>query len=198
MGSMVELEDLIAYGQLGLVEAARTFDTTRGYAFTTFAHYRIRGAILDGLQKLNWFNKAAFHGSKYEYLAHDFLAGEQAVAAEGDAAWLTNASRSLAVSYILSSDQASGVMAAEMVEDGSSRPAGADLMNEELHALVRRAVDSLPPQVAQLIRCTYFEGMNLKEAGEKLGISKAWASRLHARALGLLAARLHKMGYEPS
>src|SRR5687767_10234121 len=44
MGRMVELDDLIAYGQLGLVEAARNFDAGRGLAFTTFAHYRIRGS----------------------------------------------------------------------------------------------------------------------------------------------------------
>ena len=44
----------------------------------------------------------------------------------------------------------------------------------------------------QLVQATYFEGCTLKEAGERLGISKAWASRLHARALDQLARALKR------
>ena len=50
----IDLEDLIAYGQLGLVEAARSFDAGRGCQFSTFAYYRIRGAIYDGAAKMSW------------------------------------------------------------------------------------------------------------------------------------------------
>ena len=48
----VDLEDLVCYGQIGLVEAARDFDSSRGGQFTTYAYYRIRGAILDGMSKM--------------------------------------------------------------------------------------------------------------------------------------------------
>ena len=44
-----------------------------------------------------------------------------------------------------------------------------------------------------LIRGAYFEGLTLKEAGERIGISKAWASRLHAKTLGQLARSLEEM-----
>ena len=48
----VDLDDLIGYGQVGLVEAANEFDGSRGTRFATFAYYRIRGAIYDGLAAL--------------------------------------------------------------------------------------------------------------------------------------------------
>jgi RNA polymerase sigma factor (sigma-70 family) len=56
----VELDDLVAYGQIGLLEALQRFDKDRGMKFATFAWHRIRGAILDGLTKMNWFDRVSF------------------------------------------------------------------------------------------------------------------------------------------
>ena len=56
----LDVDDLVAYGSTGLVEAARRWDPGRGVAFKTFAYYRIRGAIFDGLRKQGWLGKRAF------------------------------------------------------------------------------------------------------------------------------------------
>ena len=66
----VELDDLIAFGQLGLLEAARDFDQKRQVRFTTYAYYRVRGAILDGLSTMNWFTKADYARGRYEQSAN--------------------------------------------------------------------------------------------------------------------------------
>src|SRR5438128_2076815 len=48
----VAFEDYLQYGRVGLLEAIDRFDPARGEAsFTTFAGYRIRGSILNGLEK---------------------------------------------------------------------------------------------------------------------------------------------------
>jgi RNA polymerase sigma factor for flagellar operon FliA len=49
--STVELDELINDGVVGLLDAARRFDPTRGVAFSAYAGHRIRGAILDGLRR---------------------------------------------------------------------------------------------------------------------------------------------------
>ena len=49
----VELDDLVGYGMLGLLDAARKFDHSRGVMFKTYAEHRIRGAILDGLRGMD-------------------------------------------------------------------------------------------------------------------------------------------------
>ena len=46
----VPFEDYIQYANLGLLEAIERFDVERGLAFTTYATYRIRGAVLNGLE----------------------------------------------------------------------------------------------------------------------------------------------------
>src|SRR3569623_1222324 len=48
----VDFEDLVSLGQIGLVTAAKQYEPGRGVAFTTFAYYRIRGSIFDGLRSM--------------------------------------------------------------------------------------------------------------------------------------------------
>ncbi len=50
----VEVDDLIQAGMLGLLEAAANYTAGRGASFETYAGIRIRGAMLDGLRKLDW------------------------------------------------------------------------------------------------------------------------------------------------
>ena len=54
----VELEDLVSAGVVGLIEAARSFDSSKNVHFRTFAKFRIRGAIFDSLRETDW-------GSRY-------------------------------------------------------------------------------------------------------------------------------------
>jgi RNA polymerase sigma factor for flagellar operon FliA len=54
----VQLEDLIQSGMIGLLEAARQFDSSQGASFTTYAGIRIRGAMLDEIRRLLDFYKA--------------------------------------------------------------------------------------------------------------------------------------------
>ena len=50
----MEFEDLVSYGAIGLLEAFDRFDEARGIQFSTFAEYRIRGAMLDELRTMDW------------------------------------------------------------------------------------------------------------------------------------------------
>lgn len=52
--AQVDLEELAAFGRVGLVQAARRFDPTRAASFATFARYRIRGEMFDGIRKMAW------------------------------------------------------------------------------------------------------------------------------------------------
>jgi RNA polymerase sigma factor for flagellar operon FliA len=51
---------------------------------------------------------------------------------------------------------------------------------------VTDALAKLPDKERALVEKHYFEGKNLLDAGAELGISKSWASRLHAQAIGRL------------
>jgi RNA polymerase sigma factor FliA len=70
----VEIDDLVGWGHMGLVEAAARFDTTRGVTFRTFAHRRIQGAMFDGIRK--------HHGPAAPLPLTDALIADAALAAE--------------------------------------------------------------------------------------------------------------------
>jgi len=48
----MELDELIQVGMMGLLEASRVFDPTKGVDFENFAHSRVRGAMLDEVRRL--------------------------------------------------------------------------------------------------------------------------------------------------
>lgn len=188
----VDLEDLVSYGQIGLAEAARDFDAGRGGQFTTYAYHRIRGAILDGLSKMSWFNHSDFYSGKYERCANDTLSADRAHdSGEGldeDIRWFGAATARLAVVHLLCQASPDGEPMAVEDHDAPSPPA--EVIRSELSQRIHQLIDDLPADARSLIRSTYFDGKSLKEAGEQIGVSKAWASRLHARTLGQLARSL--------
>jgi RNA polymerase sigma factor for flagellar operon FliA len=197
--SHVDIEDLIGYGQMGLAEAAQTFDAARGHQFSTFAYYRIRGAIYDGLGKMNWFSRAQQEHARGQQLAGEVLDVESDPAAVGDSLkdevrWLKRATASLGVVYLMTQGPDDQESAAANVVDPKAAPPPEVLarreMSERLHALV----DSLPAESATLMKAVYFEGLTIQEAGQRIGVSKAWASRLHAKTLEQLARSLRRTG----
>jgi RNA polymerase sigma factor for flagellar operon FliA len=65
-----DTDDLRGWGQQGLLEAKQRFDPARGVRFSTFAYYRIRGAVLDGVRKQGWLSRRA-HAKVRAYEAAD-------------------------------------------------------------------------------------------------------------------------------
>jgi RNA polymerase sigma factor FliA len=56
--SFMTKEDMISAAMVGLIDAANKFDPGKGVKFKTFAEYRVRGAILDEMRKLDWFSRS--------------------------------------------------------------------------------------------------------------------------------------------
>lgn len=196
----IELDDLISYGQVGLAEAARDFDPGRGGQFTTFAYYRIRGSIYDGVSKMSWVNRAQYNRLKYQQMADDAmrLANEAAGEASGNAAdaglgWLKDITGALAIVY-LSTHKAGEESESLEVEDRDTAAPDAAIIQDETNRKLHELIETLPADSRDLVKACYFEGLNLTEAGQRLGIGKAWASRLHGRALERLARGLRLAG----
>ena len=69
----IEFDDLVGYGMLGLFEAADRFDAKYGANFMTFAYYRIRGAIYDGLRGMGWVSRTEYQRYRFEQHANAYL-----------------------------------------------------------------------------------------------------------------------------
>ncbi len=197
------LEDLVGYGSKGLMEAAERYDPSRGIAFSTFAHYRIRGALVDGLRVMGGLPRAVVRRHRAEAMANEYLANAQERDAGADPAQRAQANTADTLRTL--SEHVTGLTTIVMVSlDGEFSPDPADQQaDEELNRVnytwlapkVSGALDSLPEREQRLMRDCYYGGLTLKEAGEKQGMSKSWASRIHARAVKKLG---HILGTTPA
>jgi RNA polymerase sigma factor FliA len=186
-GGRLDLEDLAAYGNIGLLEAAERFDTKFGANFLTFAHYRIKGAIYDGLRKMGTLKGPDLSRVYVGERTTTFLQNkaDQEVGSNKTSPSADDDSREIAVAV----ESLAAIFAASLegmenlqVKDDSLGPEER-LEQEQLKHLVRKAVDRLPQNEQRLLIAYYYEGKTLQEAGEVIGQSKSWASRLHARAV---------------
>ena len=188
----VALEDLVALANAGLAEAAERFDPERGASFATFAWYRVQGAILDGLRaqaqlpRRTWARLVALRAAS-EYLEH---CGERA---PGDAAAPDDAALP-AVARAMSAIRTMYVLSLEALRDHGFDAAGEapalpdGIDRARAAARLREVVAQLPDKERAVVTKHYFEGKTLLEAGAELGMSKSWASRMHAQAIERLRA----------
>ncbi len=194
----MDLDDLIAYGQIGLTEAAQKFDPECGTRFTTFAYYRIRGAIYDGVSKMNWTSRARIRRMRFHRMADEVLENEPGSDANtattaDDASWLGRVTEKLAIVYLATGDDESADRSLAEAPDRYDPPSQL-VANRELQETLRQLVDRLAPDAKRLITGIYFDGYTLTEAADRSGISKSWASRLHAKSLDELAIMLRRIG----
>lgn len=84
VGGSVELTELISFGAEGLLQAARRFDPSGSASFKTFAHYRIRGAIYDGLARHGSMGRKAYRRYRDEWNACSLTALPQHGTVETD------------------------------------------------------------------------------------------------------------------
>jgi RNA polymerase sigma factor for flagellar operon FliA len=183
--SSVDRNDIIGAAELGLVEAARNFDPSRGVLFKTFAFYRIRGAVYDAMRKMGWLMGDArlrFEARANEYLKDytDPGAGEATVAeaSYGELQQLTSA---VLTSYMLSLDGAK-----LQIADPAAVSAEEALLQRDQIRHVKEAISKLPENNRLLIEQYYFHDETLEEIGNRLGLSKSWVCRLHAKSLDML------------
>jgi RNA polymerase sigma factor for flagellar operon FliA len=197
LGASIDYDDLVAYGSKGLVEAAERYDARPGVAFTTFAYYRIRGAMFDGLRTMGWYSRADYARYRAEERANEYLkteADRPSEDAPGGASRTADAAETLAaVAQVLSGVAAvhiTSLEAAASVADHTFAAPDATIDTGRLGVRVRDAITRLPEKERRLMELYYFEEKTLEDAGGALGLSKSWACRLHARAVELLRAEL--------
>jgi RNA polymerase sigma factor for flagellar operon FliA len=167
LGKGVELEDLVAYGSQGLVEAANRFDGSKGIPFAAFARHRISGAIVDGIRTQHRLGRRAYERLQADPTAGDvhFVEFDQWTEESGDARW--NGRRMAQVPF---------------AEDDS------------LQIVVAAELRHLPARQRRLVALCFNEGKTLSQAGAEMGFGRSWASKLLTGALATLKAAVDSCG----
>ena len=186
------LDDLVASGFRGLLEARQRFDASKGIGFRSFAYYRVRGAILDSVRKAGYLPRRA----------HARLKAAEVLNAQSESALLIRAATPQISSDIAASIRAIDAIlgrvaaayslsAAAAENETSGDTPESDLIYGEEIQFVVQAIDTLPERERVLMQGHYLEERTLEELAKELGISKSWASRLHSKALDTLRETLN-------
>ncbi|MDY6891531.1 MAG: RNA polymerase sigma factor FliA [Pseudomonadota bacterium] len=201
--SHVQLDDLLQAGMVGLLEAAKRYDCSKGASFETYAGIRIRGAIIDEVRRGDWTPRSVHRNGRRvsEAIARvENRTGRDASDAEVAAemgigvaeyhALLQDSLDSRLFSYDQLTDSSD--------ETPSEQFAAADPDPGRLHegdrfrqALVR-AIGALPERERLVLSLYYDDELNLKEIGEILGVSESRVSQIHSQAALRLKGRLRE------
>ncbi len=193
----VTLDDLRSFGREGLLQAARTFDESRGVPFRRWANLRIRGAMIDGVRQWGHLPRRIYRELRAIAAADRLQESYDEEDAANPAATPETANTRLGT-YLagLATAMAVGTM---VTAEERGDPVGRDdspedlVANAELLERVRAIVAKLPGAERALIEGHYFKDETLDQAAASLGLSKSWGSRLHARAIDAIARELAKL-----
>ncbi len=202
LGYNVEYDDLVGYGIFGLIDAVDKFDYTKGVKFETYASFRIRGAILDEIRKMDWIPRTlrqkqrkidtAFQKIESEQgrmATDEEVAKELEISLEEFDVWQSQTK----VSNLLSLD--------EYMEQGSEVKMEASLSGQyetpekvvekqELKEILVKTLDFLTEKEKRVIILYYYEDLTLKEISSILEVSESRISQLHTKALQKMKLKL--------
>jgi RNA polymerase sigma factor FliA len=193
----IEIDDLVSWGIVGLLDAIGKYDPKKEASFPTYAQFRIRGAILDHLRSLDWVPRSVRQkASLIEKVSHQLegtlgrppseeeIAGELGVTLDTYQELLTRVGE---MSLFSLEDLGFGSGEERFnferrLDDGEVDPLGA-LLTQERVQLVAGAVARLPEREKLLVTLYYHEELTMKEVGSVLGLTESRVSQLHSQAM---------------
>lgn len=192
----VERSELKSHGLYGLYDALEKFDFERDLKFDTYASFRIRGAILDGLRKEDWMPRSVREKIKKIEAAVEKIEqrkmGTATLEEVADACGMPAEevgkimSENLFASLVsLDDDQTVnfGERAGSMIEDKITELPEEQVIKEENYHLLASQIAELKHNERLVITLFYYEGLTLTEIGHVLGLSTSRISQIHSKAL---------------
>lgn len=204
MPASVQVDDLIQAGMIGLLEASRKYDGSRGASFETYAGIRIRGAIVDEMRRGDWAPRSVHRNARRVSDAISQIeAREGRDASDAEVAQEmgvdrdeyykmlkdTSSSRLFSYEETFADDDDQGF------ENDVSMPLVTPLEGVSRDALkqsLAAAITQLPERERLVLALYYDEELNLKEIGQIIGVSESRVSQIHSQAALRLRSRLQE------
>jgi RNA polymerase primary sigma factor len=184
------LPDLINEGNLGLIKAAQRFDETRGFKFISYAVWWIRQSILQALAEqsrivrlpLNKIGSINKINKTFAFLeqSHERPPSAEEIAKELDMTIndvkesMKNSGRHVSMDAPLVEGEDSNLY--DVLRSGESPNPDRDLLHESLRTEFERALETLTPREADVVRLYFGLGnqhpMTLEEIGETFELTR--------------------------
>jgi RNA polymerase sigma factor FliA len=205
--SLLEADDLVSYGIIGLINAIGRFDPSRGVRFEAFATARIRGAVIDQLRVLNWLPRSAV--ARVRQIETALATLEQRLgrpAKEQEAAQEVGVSieryRQMLLEMgivVLSLDAPLGSLIqddevtslCDLIEDTNALGPAQQVEKHEMTTLLSSALERIPERERLLLSLYYQEELTMKEISRVMNVSESRVCQLHMQAVLRLRTALH-------
>ncbi|MGP1523159.1 RNA polymerase sigma factor WhiG [Treponema sp.] len=206
MPGNVEFDDLVGFGQFGLLDAINKYDPEKNVKFQTYAVTRIRGAIFDELRQMDWVPRSIRQKSKE--IEDTVVALESRLGrspADEEVADAMNMSLAdyhrmvLKVSgtSILSlndvwylGEDADRMSIGDSIESPASLNPDVIVEREEVKRIITQAINELPEKEKMVLVLYYHEDLTFKEIGAVLQVTESRVSQLHKSANSHLRTKL--------
>lgn len=205
----IEYEDLVSYGMIGLMDALKKFDESKGMKFSTYASIRIKGAMIDQIRKDSPISKGAMdklnrYNSAVENLQRTLLREptNAEISKEMGLSYAELAEIENFINYIsivsledLIFSEEDDIPLIGTIEDDKSPCPERTLEEKEELEFLAKAIELLNEKDRQVLNLYYYENLTLKEIGKILSVSESRVCQLHSRAVVHLRAALQKLKY---
>ncbi|MCL2498738.1 MAG: FliA/WhiG family RNA polymerase sigma factor [Defluviitaleaceae bacterium] len=204
IGQHVEYDDLIGYGVFGLIDAIDKFDYKKDIKFETYASWRIRGAIIDHIRRLDWVPRTLRQKNKQMEQVYTQLEEEHGrEPTEEELATHLGMDIEATQDLIKKSSVLSLVSLDDYLEQNYETPFNGLVSNrqdspeeqaekQERQEMLAEAIDKLTDKEKQVITLYYYEDLTLKEIAGILQVSESRISQIHTKAIGKLQGKLGK------
>lgn len=196
--SSVEMDDLVGWGVLGLLDAVEKFDPAQNIKFSTYATFRIRGSIIDEIRSLDWAPRSLRAMARRVGGARDKLRHQQGSEPTNDDIAEEMGSTLEQVETCLSHIQTAHVIALDdyvpgpdreevrkldLIEDTGAQTPEAEALSRERQLRLVEAILGLADQQQKVLNLYYYEELTLKEIGVVLEVSESRVCQIHGAAL---------------
>ena len=197
----VQLDDLIQAGMIGLLEAARNYDASKGASFETYAGIRIRGHMLDEVRRNDWVPRSVYRNSRkiseaVQHLENRFgreakdveIAEELGIPLQEYHEMLQDSSGS----HLYGFDDlgvTDDVLHNDNANSASTEPQ-ANVLHNDLMSHLTQIIENLPAKEKLVLSLYYEQDLNLKEIGEVIGVSESRVSQILSQATLRIRSRL--------
>lgn len=196
----VLLEDMVQTGMIGLFEALKGYDVTKGASFETYARIRIQGAMIDEVRRCEWTPRSVYKKSRELTQAIGAIESENGRdAKDSEIAEYLNISideyhkmvKDAAGCKLLSYEDMAAIGGCKDELDSSELYDPLDqLQEEDFKQGLAEKINSLPEREKMVMSLYYNDEFNLREIGEILGITEGRVCQIHSQALIRLRSRM--------
>lgn len=192
----VSRDDLTSLGMMGLFDALNKFDINRDLKFDTYASFRVRGAIIDGLRKEDWLPRSAREKAKklelqiekleqklMRHATPEELAEHMELPVEDIYQTVHEHFFSNVLSINEQLDQEEGEGKSFVIRDDHTKTPEQQMVHSELLGDLADKIQKLNEKEQLVISLFYTEEMTLTEIGEMLELSTSRISQIHSKAL---------------